>query len=615
MWPARSLALIGFLAPLVLGATQVDRGSIKRTTEKYAMRPAYPPVADEGQTTFIGEVNVPQEKTDLSMEELFLFASGGFNWLIETEPDRSKFETREHHCLLAALWIPEDHKVYLATKAKGMFHDDMSGDPKIFRKGYNPLLRYLLAPVWSSRTVRNDNNALIRNQRYHAEDTVYYFFERQRYYRDNFFWQPPKDKKDGWTYALTNANIEPQNARDAKYPQGAKVVTWGYYASSSKKEKNEGFPIEACNPENTQLGNRKSCQTMADDLGVDWALLQNTPQPQVEANNDMEITEGPSSNYGGCVSNRPGEEPPPNAGEDPPAARKRYEARQDSCLPPPGPIEPVTISHMPEPADGDGEDDNDGSCEDDLQCPPAMCAGGGPGGGGTATCKDNKCTCGAAEPPPDNSCESTENCEDLECDDGTERECVDGECRCKGPEPPAPTPPPQMPECWMQNAIPDQYTSAFCRCTQSDETKTLPLLTVENPEVDTESCQYTTMPTGTANPVTEVTVTYTMGCDLCAGPGGAQNHVPDQCEPIEGCVPPRPTYALYISDTYVDLGTAFNEDEGVAIGQKLVDKLRDACPDDAEKCDTEAFEVADVPRIIDEGVEYMILEANVDDSL
>jgi hypothetical protein len=166
----------------------------------------------------------------------------------------------------------------------------------------------------------------------------------------------------------------------------------------------------------------------------------------------------------------------------------------------------------------------------------------------------------------------------------------------------------------MQNALPDQYTSAFCRCHIGDETRTLPLLTVENPSVVTESCHYMTLPTGTENPVTEVTVTYTIGCDVCAGPGGVENHDPDWCEPIEGCVPPRPTYALYISDTSVSLGTAFNEDEGVTIGQTLVDKLREACPGDHDTCDTTAFEVADVPLIVDEGVEYMILEANVDDS-
>ena len=80
----------------------------------------------------------------------------------------------------------------------------------------------------------------------------------------------------------------------------------------------------------------------------------------------------------------------------------------------------------------------------------------------------------------------------------------------------------------MQNALPDQYTSAFCRCHIEDgETVTLERLTVESPEVDSESCSYTAMPTETEeNPVTELTPTYTLGCDVCAGPGGIENHDP-----------------------------------------------------------------------------------------
>ena len=181
-------------------------------------------------------------------------------------------------------------------------------------------------------------------------------------------------------------------------------------------------------------------------------------------------------------------------------------------------------------------------------------------------------------------------------------------------EPPEPTKPPEKPECWMQNALPDQYTSAFCRCTQSGKTKTLPLLTVESPQVDTQSCDYTAMPTKTENPVTEVTVTFTAGCNVCAGPGGIQNHDPEWCTPIPGCQPPRPTYALYLSDTAALLGTALNEDEGVGLGESLIDKVKEHCPDDSDMCDNEKFDVFDVPIIAGEGVEAMILEATIDDS-
>lgn len=149
---------------------------------------------------------------------------------------------------------------------------------------------------------------------------------------------------------------------------------------------------------------------------------------------------------------------------------------------------------------------------------------------------------------------------------------------------PGPTPAPEKPTYFMQNALPGQYTSAFCRCnTEGGETVTLELLTVENPEVVSESCSYTAMPTETPdNPVSELTPTYTIGCEVCTGPAGAENHDPDWCTPVPGCVPPRPTFALYLSDTSVSLGTAANDDEGVELGKELVNKLKEHCPEDED---------------------------------
>lgn len=138
---------------------------------------------------------------------------------------------------------------------------------------------------------------------------------------------------------------------------------------------------------------------------------------------------------------------------------------------------------------------------------------------------------------------------------------------------------------------------------------------VPNPEVVLESCSYTAMPTEAPdNPVTELKPTYTIGCDVCAGRSGAENHDPDWCTPVPGCVPPRPTFALYLSDSSVSLGTAANDDEGVELGKELVNKLKEHCPEDEDQCSTDAFDVIKVPLIVDEGIEHMILQATIDDS-
>lgn len=181
---------------------------------------------------------------------------------------------------------------------------------------------------------------------------------------------------------------------------------------------------------------------------------------------------------------------------------------------------------------------------------------------------------------------------------------------------PEPTKPPEKPICEMQNALPDQFTSAFCRChTEGGETVTLERLTVENPERDAESCSYTAMPTKTEeNPVTEVKPTFTVGCDVCAGAGGVENHDPEWCTPIPGCIPPRPTFALYISDTDVSLGTATSDDDGEELGSELVKKLEDKCPEDEDKCSNDAFKVMEVPIIVERGIEHVLLEATIEQS-
>ena len=288
----------------------------------------------------------------------------------------------------------------------------------------------------------------------------------------------------------------------------------------------------------------------------------------------------------------PAEQPP---AEQPPAEQPPAEQPPEEKLPAEQPADDQQPpDDVPEDQAPEGETPADGAPEEEN-----------PGG----------------EPPGDDTMDE----EDLVCDpegDLPNDDPSDDASQTTPPETaqpsPKPTPPPEnpTPTCIMQNALPDQYTSAFCRChTKEGETLTLELLTVENPKVDSESCSYTKMPTKTQdNPVTELTPTYTVGCDVCAGPGGVENHDPDWCTAIPGCTLPEPTFALFLSDTSVSLGTAANDDEGKELGEKLVNKLKERCPKDGHQCSTEAFDVVDVPLIIDEGIENMILQATVDDS-
>ncbi|KAL6850626.1 hypothetical protein ACO1O0_007750 [Amphichorda felina] len=384
---------------------------------------------------------------------------------------------------------------------------------------------------------------------YHAEDTAYYLFEWERSKNNNPLAQTAYENGKP-----TGLDTEGRQINTLKYPEGAMVATWGYYSWWKTSEKIRGEPIVSCSDGNKYLRGRKGCQTVANDLGVEWARISDLSAEDIAESNELALAAADEEDLDICL----------DLAASPPSKRnlsnmkKRWVrwaaeaplARAEGCATTytvnGDPLVPSTMTKTPLPAET-----QDG---------------------------------GEPEAPPTTQ------------------------------EPPEPTKPPEKPDCWMQNALPDQYTSAFCRCTQSGETKTLPLLTVESPQVDTQSCDYTAMPTKTENPVTEVTVTFTAGCNVCAGPGGIQNHDPEWCTPIPGCQPPRPTYALYLSDTAALLGTALNEDEGVGLSGSLIDKVKEHCPDDSDICDNEKFDVFDVPIIAGEGVEAMILEATIDDS-
>lgn len=486
--------------------------------------------------TYVKTVKV-SGNIDVTMDHLYRVASEHHNWLVSTQDD-GHIETDFGSLMVSALWIPEDRMIYVANKASGILHKLMRDEQKTIN-----------APLWASRAAWQGSNSLIPNSIYHAEDTAYYLFEWERSKNNNPLAQAAYENGKP-----TGLDTEGRQINTLKYPEGAMVATWGYYSWWKTSEKIRGEPIVSCSDGNKYLRGRKGCQTVANDLGVEWARISDLSAEDIAESNELALAAADEEDLDICL----------DLAASPPSKRnlsnmkKRWVrwaaeaplARAEGCATTytvnGDPLVPSTMTKTPLPAETQD--------------------GGGP------------------EAPPTTQ------------------------------EPPEPTKPPEKPDCWMQNALPDQYTSAFCRCTQSGETKTLPLLTVESPQVDTQSCDYTAMPTKTENPVTEVTVTFTAGCNVCAGPGGIQNHDPEWCTPIPGCQPPRPTYALYLSDTAALLGTALNEDEGVGLGESLIDKVKEHCPDDSDICDNEKFDVFDVPIIAGEGVEAMILEATIDDS-
>ena len=502
------------------------------------------------ESTFWG-VHELAEGTRLNMEQLHQYASAAFNWL-STETTPSARES-DGTCLVSALWIPPDHKVYLSTKAKGQVRSMMEVDTLVATGSQR------IAPLWAGRATQEDKQALITNTRYHAEDSAYYLFESERAKQGRPTMVSGKKDKDG---KFLNVDGFGHNAADLQYPPGSMIATWGYYRDENPLS--YGRPIELCNPNNKNLKGRKCCQDVAVDLGIQWEPVFDPTPAQVNANDNVDLgaPEGDgdicvdSSRLGGAFR---------QAAERRWVPRGAHQERADACTSTytvdPKPMEPAAMTPLPAPDDAESPDGAHATSQQPEQTdPPAR---------------------------PD-----------------------------EGMAPPEPTKPPKKPECWMQNALPDQYTSAFCRCTQDDQTKTLPLLTVENPKVDTQSCDYTEMPSKTENPVTEVTATYTIGCDMCAGPGGIENHDPSWCKPIAGCVEPIPTYEITLSDTSTLYGTVINEGDGDGheLGQALADKIKEHCPEDAGSCDTDSFDVMDAPVIIDEGVEYMKLQAVVDSS-
>lgn len=96
--------------------------------------------------------------------------------------------------------------VFLATKAKGPLYTRMFEDAK-----------KQFAPVWKSRASDDKGTPLIRNDKYHGEDTAYFIFE----------WWRMRNNKRVWTPRVEGAEVDSNgiNRLDKKYPEGSMVAT------------------------------------------------------------------------------------------------------------------------------------------------------------------------------------------------------------------------------------------------------------------------------------------------------------------------------------------------------------------------------------------------------
>ncbi|KAH8645432.1 hypothetical protein BX600DRAFT_556236 [Xylariales sp. PMI_506] len=181
------------------------------------------------------------------------------------------------------------------------------------------------------------------------------------------------------------------------------------------------------------------------------------------------------------------------------------------------------------------------------------------------------------------------------------------------------TAPAAKPSCYLQDESPGLgVTSPYCVC---DGTITLPELSLPTGAIVTQSCDYTTLPRLTKDPVTISTSTWTMGCTVFSGVGGIEVAADATCtSSIPGCkataVSATPSHAVLLSDTTISVGNLDDTNDGADLRKELFGKIQALCPDTGSKC-TEggSFDLENVPTIVDDGIEYYNLKWTIKGSL
>jgi hypothetical protein len=156
------------------------------------------------------------------------------------------------------------------------------------------------------------------------------------------------------------------------------------------------------------------------------------------------------------------------------------------------------------------------------------------------------------------TCSETADCPSETCNnEGFNFICEYNECKCKAPDAP---PPEQLfacanhDECNGKMLCPDANTLPFC---------------------DNGFCR------DCRAPVEEVKVVY---------------------------------HKLGLAENLVSWGTSVNEDEGKGMMKTIADKLLESCPEDATSCSGDPIDLGRISLILNEGREYMNLQATIDRS-
>lgn len=178
------------------------------------------------------------------------------------------------------------------------------------------------------------------------------------------------------------------------------------------------------------------------------------------------------------------------------------------------------------------------------------------------------------------------------------------------------TPPPSTPSCYLQNEDPDQgIIQQGCIC----GSLTLPLLTVPDATIVSQSCSYTTLPSSSvANPISIETEYWTRNCAACTLTGGIADT--PTCTSVAGCTPtsdpiPTPTFVVNLSNNTVPIGDTDNADNGADLRKSVYSKLQALCPDNGKSCDsTKNAEIDNILNVVDGREETENLIFTIQDS-
>ncbi|KAF1969178.1 hypothetical protein BU23DRAFT_571747 [Bimuria novae-zelandiae CBS 107.79] len=149
------------------------------------------------------------------------------------------------------------------------------------------------------------------------------------------------------------------------------------------------------------------------------------------------------------------------------------------------------------------------------------------------------------------------------------------------------TPAPTMLDCVNLQEDPDVgRNERACVCGDNRDI-TLPILSFDNITVETQSCEYTAIPTTSfENPVSIETTTYTSNCYWCTLVGGNANIPTCATTPVSGCTPTTsavPTATVWLSNNSIPIGEASDSNDGadlttITVHENVINFLQQLLP-------------------------------------